>query len=787
MKWREATRAVRRVGSGWPAVIVCSLLALIVGARLVSLSMQQHAAQARTAAEQLAARSAQALEEQLLALYRTAEQRASQGPGLPPAAPIAPGAAPAPHQFLILSDGSLRGTSPSELESVNAIVAEGNAAGAGRSAPRLLGPIREGSRWLVAARAPVRSIETAPTSVQAVWVVDYQDLDVLLLGAQFDRIARAGYDFQLSRLDEASGRKLTILSSASAPLSDPVESAVAVPSTMTLASLGANGRTGSWAVALQPKAGWFPAEELIVDTSLVLLVAWLIALGLRDATRHIQHLRTALAVSRKRLQHTQQNLSDEIEQRQRLQRSFEHAHYHDSFTGLPNRHYFLGQLDRALRDMRTRSGYRVAVLLIAVDRFKIITDTLGHTAGDELMVQVTRLFDQVLAGHEHVLARWADDELALLLADTNKVPTVGGTAQALQQELQAAIVVRRHRIMIATSIGATLVDSGLARAEEVMREADVALSSARSSGGANLVTYSPAMQHQFMQVVSLEGDLHMALEREEFRLRFQPIVDLQGRQIVGVEALLRWMHPLEGLLPPSRFLSFAEEAGLIVPITRWIIARACKLAAYWHGRLGPERAFFISINLSPAVLLDAELTEYLADVLRETGTQPQALKFELTENGLISNVGAARDVLDKLHSMGIELMLDDFGTGYSSLSHLQLFPFSYIKIDGPLRSQLGGEAGAGGDRALMRAMAQMASTLGLKTIAEVVETTAAVETLQQIGCQYAQGNAFCAPVDADQALQRLISNRLDPHDEPEQDLDSSPTLILPVLPEEALQ
>lgn len=775
---------MRRAGAGWPAVIICSLLALLVGARLVALSMQQHAAQARTVAQELAARSAQGLEQQLQLLSHLAEQRAARGLSTTPAPASTPSA---PHQFFLLPDGSVQGASSSELESVSAIRAEANASGNGLSAPRLLGPVREGSRWLVAARAPLRESASAaaPENAQPIWALVYQDLDMLLLGAQLDRVVRAGYDYQLARFDAGSARDLTVASSTSAPLSDPVQSPVRLPAALALASLGPQG--AGWTLALQPKAGWFPAEEWIVDISLVLLITWLIALGIRDATRHIQHLRTALAVSRKRLQHTQQTLSQEIEQRQRLQRSFEHAHYHDSFTGLPNRHYFLGQLDRALRDMRTRSGYRIAVLLIAVDRYKIITDTLGHTAGDELMVQVTRLFDQVLAGTEHVLSRWADDELALLLADNSKVPTVVETAQALQQELQAAIVVRRHRVMIATSIGATLVDSGLSRAEEVMREADVALSSARSSGGSNLVTYSPAMQHQFMQIVSLEGDLHTALEREEFRLRFQPIVDLQARQIVGVEALLRWMHPLEGLLPPSRFLSFAEEAGLIVPITRWIIMRACKLAAYWHGRLGPERGFFISINLSPAVLLDPELIEYVSGVLRDTGVPPGVLKFELTENGLISNVGLARDVLDKLHSMGVELMLDDFGTGYSSLSHLQLFPFSYIKIDGPLRSRLGGEPSDGGELALVQAMAQMASTLGLKTIAEVVETKAAVETLQQIGCQFAQGNAFCAPVDADQALQRLIRNHLEPHDEPEEDLDSSPTLILPVLPEQAVQ
>jgi diguanylate cyclase (GGDEF)-like protein len=781
MSWRAESRRLRKFGSGWPAVAVCALLVLLAGSRLVFLSMQQHAAASRSTAQGLADRSAQALRAQLQGLVRLAQQRAATGGSVRPAegaravgvtaiGSAAPG-------FRIGADGQVSGVAPSEVEIARDLEAEWSAQPAGGRAPSVIGPVREGSRWLVAARAPLAA---AGDGGQAQgWAVVYQDLDVLLVAAEVDRAARAGYDFELSRFATPDARALPVVSSAAGILADPVTSAIQLPAPA--------GAADAWSLALRPRSGWFPPEELIVDVSLLLLVTWLVALGVRDAAHHLVHLRTALAVSRKRLQNTQQNLSREIELRQRLQRSFEHAHYHDSFTGLPNRHFFLGQVDRALRDMRTRAGYRIAVMLIAVDRFKVITDTLGHTAGDELVVQVTRLFDRALSGQEHVLARWADDELALLLADASRMPLLIETVQALQQELQAPLMLRRHRIVIATSIGATQVESGLARAEEVMREADVALSSARSAGGSNLVTYSPMMQNQFMQIVSLEGDLHMALEREEFRLRFQPIVNLHGGKIVGVEALLRWMHPLEGLLPPGRFLSFAEEAGLIVPITRWTITRACKLAAYWRQRLPAGRAFFISINLSAAALLDPGLSEHVGEALRESGVPAATLKFELTENGLISNVGAARDVLDRLHAMGIELMLDDFGTGYSSLSHLQLFPFSYIKIDGPLGSQLGSQAGGGDDGALVRAMAQMAATLGLKTIAEIVERTAAVEALTRIGCQFAQGNVFCGPVDAEQALQRLLAEHLEPRDQPEEEVDSSPTLILPIIPEAAVQ
>jgi EAL domain-containing protein (putative c-di-GMP-specific phosphodiesterase class I) len=296
------------------------------------------------------------------------------------------------------------------------------------------------------------------------------------------------------------------------------------------------------------------------------------------------------------------------------------------------------------------------------------------------------------------------------------------------------------------------------------------------------VTYSAAMQNQLMQSVSLEGDLHTALQREEFRLLFQPIVDLRSSRVVGVEVLLRWLHPLEGLLTPDRFLSFAEEAGLIVPITRWIVGRACELNGQWRERLPPGREFYLSINLSPAALLDPGLCDFVESTLRETDTAAASLKFELTENGLISNVGAAHHVLDRLHDLGIGLMLDDFGTGYSSLSHLQLFPFDYIKLEGPMDNRLSPDPSNG---ALVRAMAQMATTLGLKTIAEIVETTAAVERLQEMGCEFAQGYAFCRPVEAEQAFKRLLASVLEPRDEFDEQRDS-PTLILPALPEHAM-
>ncbi len=771
MSVKSALNSVRRRFDQSVAVVVCAALVLVAGARLVTLSLQQHALQARSSAQLIDAGVAQSLQTQLQSLVQLAERRsaltASTAPGGDVSARLKTIAA-ARNAFWVTVDGSVVGPPAEDRTAASDIAAEWSALAPG-AAPRLLGPVRHGSQWLVVASAPFR-LPAVGGNAQNGWSVVYRPLDSLLLDAGLDRAVRAGYAFEFSHVDPESHGVVDLIGSTDTPLSNPVISAITAD-----AASGAD----SWQLASAPRAGWFPTDYVVVDVSLVILVTWLVALGVRDVTHHMSQLRSVLAASRRRLLSAQHRLSEEIELRQRLQLSFEHAHHHDSVTGLPNRHYFVDQLDRILRAMRTGSAQHGALVLISVDRYKVIVDTVGHTAGDELMVQITGVFHQALSGREHVLARWADDELALLLTDVPSTQSIFDTVSSLQETLHNPIVLRRHRVAAATSAGATRVDTGLQRAEEALREADLALSRAKAEGGSKLVLYNSAMQAHLLQAVSLEADLYMALERQEFRLVFQPIVDLRARHVVGVEVLLRWLHPVEGLLAPNRFLSFIEEAGLIVPITRWIILRACQLSGEWRLRMPPESDFYLSINLSPAALLDPGLTDYVRQVLKDTSTAPASLKFELTENGLINNVGAARHVLDRLHGLGIELMLDDFGSGYSSLSHLQLFPFDYIKIDGPMDSRLGPDQS---DGALVRAMTQMASTLGLRTIAETVETSSAVKALEQIGCEFAQGYIFCAPIDADEVVRYLRQPTLELTDEADRRHDS-PTMILPVLPE----
>ncbi len=573
------------------------------------------------------------------------------------------------------------------------------------------------------------------------------ELDRLLSKLQLNRLVDAQYDFELSKVDAAGGPPQIFVSSRIGRLDDPIVSRIRLPE-----GYARELPSGYVQLALRPKAGWYPARELAAAIALLAVVAWLLAFATHDLVHSLHRARDALGLSRRQLQTTQRKLALEIEQRENLQKSFDHSRYHDAFTGLPNRRYFMDQLDRALREVRTRRRQRLAILLINIDRFKLINDSLGHTAGDEVIVQAARRFQKATAQFECVLARWSGDQFAMLVYD---VPSADGAldiAGLLQKTLQQPFELRKHQLNVAARVGVTCIDSGLQRAEEAVREADIALSVARRHDTATAVAYQPAMGSSAASLVSLEADLHVALQRRELHLMYQPIIDLRNDRVAGAESLLRWRHPIEGLLTPDKFLSLAEEVGLIVPITRWTIQQVCSLAAEWRHRLPRDRDFYLTVNVSAAALRDPEFTSYVARVLKETGVPPEYLKLELTEGGLISNPGAARDILDGLHDLGIEMMLDDFGTGYSSLSYLQLFPFSYVKIDRPFVDRAGS---AHANSAIAAALVQMTTSLGLKSVAEIVETDDAAHDLQRMGCDYAQGYFYCGPLEAEEAFQVL--------------------------------
>jgi diguanylate cyclase (GGDEF)-like protein len=769
--------------SALPALLVFAIVAA-AGSRLVVLSVQQRAQAARAAAQQTAARGARSLERQLAALASRATGAASAGmlPASPgPSGPAAGRSSPRRHPvrgvrvFEWASDGRVLAATRFDTAAARGLVKDWQAATRAHPAPpsSLLGPVREGSEWLIAARAPLVRPMTADSPPVGGWAVAYEDLDRMLARAHQEGALGGGDDdFALVARQPASRYARTFLSSSFAPLRAPAVSAIHAPPGFAFTS------RGTLALEIRPRGGWYPTRTLATDVGLLALIAWLLTFITHDLTQRTVRLRGSLATARRQLHLTNQRLAREIERREGLQDSIDRARFYDAFTGLPNRYYFMDHLDRALREIRARRGRRLGVLLIGIDRFQLINETLGHAAGDELMVQAGRRFRAALTSPAGVLARWSSDQFALLVREDGPAAGAARVAQQLQAALREPFELRRHRLGITAHIGMSSLESWSQRAEQLMREAEVALSVAKRQEDAACVAYAPSMGGDAASLVSLEADLHVALERRELKLLFQPIVALRGRHTVGAEALLRWLHPIEGMLAPDRFLSIAEETGIIVPITRWTIRTVCLLAREWRRRLPEHTEFYLSVNLSAAALRDPQLSEYVSGQLAETATPPQALKFELTEGGLISNVVAARETLERLRHTGVELMLDDFGTGYSSLNHLQLFPFDYVKIDRPW---VGASASPHGGASLASAMVQLASSLGLTSIAEVVESEATAEALEEMGCHFAQGNFFCAPVEAEDALQRLGAGAggVLPRARIQEDPDDSPTLILP--------
>ena len=728
--------------SRWLPALLVAALVVLTGARLITLSAHQRAEQQRAAAQSAAARQAHFIEAQLQALADRTRSEARRALDSGAAAVV-----PAHNAFWMKSDGTVLRARAADSDVSQALASEWESGDHTRDAGAgFFGPVRYGSQWWVAVQVPIGSPRPHSAAGSATSVVGYEGLQELLLQSRFPSLAKEGYQYELTQLDPASRRLRVFLSSHPESLAEPATSDIDTPVLFPAAV-----RTPYLRLGLRPRAGWYPARELLTGIGVLALVAWTLGFGTHDLTSSLGRMRSALAVTRRRLHVVHERLSTEIEEHQTLQRSLEHARYHDAFTGLPNRRYFMDQLDRALRELRGRRRHYIAVLLIDIDRFKLVNDTLGHTAGDELMLQAAQRFEKKLAGLECVLARWGGDQLALLAYDRDSAATQA-LATTLLDLRHEPFALRQHRISVTTHIGFTCTDSGLQRPEEALREADIALAVAKRGQSTLTVAYTPGLGGEAVSLVSLEADLHIALDRNEFRLLFQPIIDLRARRVVGAEALLRWRHPIEGLLTPDKFLALAEESGVIVPLTRWVIRRVARLAGQWRQRLPAATDFYISVNLSAGALRDRELPDYIAHVLRDMGAQPRHLKCELNEGGLVNNVSTAREVLGALHSMGVGLMLDDFGTGYSSLSYLQLFPFDYVKIDRPFVRRTGSERA---NNAITSAILQMTSSLGLRAIAEVVETPSAAQALLKMGCEFGQGYYFSAPVEAEEALQQL--------------------------------
>jgi diguanylate cyclase (GGDEF)-like protein len=417
---------------------------------------------------------------------------------------------------------------------------------------------------------------------------------------------------------------------------------------------------------------------------------------------------------------------------------------HDPLTGLPNRLLFLDRLNQAIARCR-RSQSSVGVAFLDLDRFKNVNDSLGHDAGDELLIQVARKLESVIRPGDTV-ARFGGDEFSVLCEDLPNETAREKTVEIADRLLSAVLrplVVRGTEMFVGASVGIAMATSGEERPEELLRDADAAMYHAKDAGRGRVEVFDDAMRARALTAHATENALHRALERSEFRIFFQPIVGLADARCVGAEALVRWQHPERGLLAPAEFIPLAEETGLVVQIGWWVLEEAARNAAKWQ--LEQSEPFLVSINLSARQLVQPDLADRVAEVIAATGVHPSSLCFEITESVLMDDAETVLDVITRVHEFGVQFAIDDFGTGYSSLGYLKRFPVDSVKVDRSFVTGLGSDPG---DAAIVSAVIGLAHALGLRVTAEGVETQEQLAALIALECDEAQGYFFSPPQPA---------------------------------------
>jgi diguanylate cyclase (GGDEF)-like protein len=433
-----------------------------------------------------------------------------------------------------------------------------------------------------------------------------------------------------------------------------------------------------------------------------------------------------------------------------------HDAVHDHLTGLPNRELFLDRLEAVLAFAKTNADIRPTVMVIDLDRFKQVNDSVGMAVGDSILLTLARRLSRLLKPQD-TLARLSGDQFGLILMSEKDTNRVVGFAETACKAIRAPISFNDREIFLTASIGIALPEAQPNRGEELVKDAELAMYAAKRARGDRFEVFKPAMRARKTDRLTLESELRRALDREEITMVFQPIVRLEDRSVAGFEALARWDHPKMGRLSPSEFISIAEEIGLITDLGLFALERTARQLGIWQRSVRMRVPLFASVNVSSRQLLRNDLVDDLRAVLARSGLIRGTLKLELTESVVMENPEQATQILQKLRDLGAGLALDDFGTGHSSLVYLQRFPFDTIKID-----QSFVRMNSKGSRpVILRSIVGLAHDLGMDVVAEGAENEADAVDLYQLGCEYAQGYAFGYPMTAEQAHELLVSDRLE--------------------------
>ena len=446
----------------------------------------------------------------------------------------------------------------------------------------------------------------------------------------------------------------------------------------------------------------------------------------------------------------------DISERKELEDRLAHQAFHDPLTGLANRALFVDRLGHALERAK-RQDELLAVMFVDLDGFKVVNDSLGHEVGDRLLVTVGERL-RAYSRATDTVARLGGDEFTLLLEDVIDVDGAARVAERIQNQLRVPVELDGHEVVVSASVGIALTAPGQHAADDLLRNADIALYRAKNRGKDRYEVFDTSMHEGALERLKLESDLRHAVERDEFRVYYQPKVLLKSGGIIGFEALVRWEHPERGLVSPAEFIPVAGETGLIVPIGRWVLERACRQVAGWAaespGRSPRGTNLAVSVNLSARQFQQKNLAHDVRRILEETGLSPGSLILEITEGVVMDDAPLTSKVMSELKDLGVRLSIDDFGTGYSSLSYLKRFPADFLKIDRSFVDGLGRDPES---EAIVSAMIGLSRDLGLEVVAEGIEDAHQLELLNRMGCELGQGYYFAKPLPPEEAVALLIA------------------------------